>query len=128
MPYSITHEQFPKHIARPQAPPRFISQSWRKIDFSPRLRDKIWVGPGDEAHIRNEWVVSCTDYFLHKISLVYFVFVPSARLIIGGAPTRLLQRRVLRPMTLRPGGGCAMQESKPRSKPENGPAKKSRLL
>ena len=29
--------------------PDFISQPWRKTDFSPRLRDKIWVGPGDEA-------------------------------------------------------------------------------
>ena len=124
MPYSITHEQFP-HIVRPQAPPRFISQSWRKIDFSPRLRDKIWVGPGDEVHIRNEWVVSCTDYFSHKISLVYFVFVPSARLIIGGAPTRLLHAKTSRTA---PNEGQVVDALCRSAKPENGPAKKSRLL
>jgi len=33
----------------PRPHPDFISQPWRKTDFSPRLRDKIWVGPGDEA-------------------------------------------------------------------------------
>ena len=30
----------------------FISQPWRKIDFSPWLRDKIWEWPGDEASIQ----------------------------------------------------------------------------
>ena len=42
----------------PRPHPDFITQPWKKFgrrpgsktpDFSPWLRDKIWVGPGDEA-------------------------------------------------------------------------------
>ena len=34
------------HSLVPRPLPDFISQPWRKIDFSPRLRDKIWEWPG----------------------------------------------------------------------------------
>ena len=33
----------------PRPLPDYISQPWRKIDFSPWLRDIIWEWPGDEA-------------------------------------------------------------------------------
>ena len=48
-----------KVLPRPQAPPRFY------LDFSPRLRDKIWVGPGDEARQSGESLVTDESSPLH---------------------------------------------------------------
>ena len=45
--YSVTI--CPSLVPRPH--PDFISQPWRRTDFSPWLWDKIWVGPGDEANL-----------------------------------------------------------------------------
>ena len=42
-----TSHQFTSLLPRPL--PDFISQPWRKTDFSLQLRDKIWEWPGNEA-------------------------------------------------------------------------------
>ena len=57
----------------------FISQPWRKIDFSPRLRDKIWVGPGDEASV---WSVKHAIVFSvaqHPITVYFVVFIATTK-------------------------------------------------
>ena len=46
--YTYTDKREPLSLV-PRPRPDFISQPWRKINFSPRLRDKIWEWPGDEA-------------------------------------------------------------------------------
>ena len=57
----LTKTGFTSHSLVPRPHPDFISQP-----FSPRLRDKIWVGPGDEA----------TSHTLHILqSGAFFVFL-----------------------------------------------------
>ena len=64
-------------LARPL--PGFISQSWRKNprplpDFSPRLQEKIWEWPGDEA--------SC-DQYMRLISWIVFTVIVTTHVFSG---------------------------------------------
>ena len=58
----------------PRPLPDFISQPWRKVDFSPQLRDKIWEWPGDEAMQRVHVCISApakVSYIFNKIQDVF---------------------------------------------------------
>ena len=41
----------------PRPLPDFISQLWRKLSFSPWLKDKIWEWPGKEVKVTSEWLL-----------------------------------------------------------------------
>jgi len=50
------------HVASSPGPSQILSRSRGERDFSPRLRDKIWEGPGDEAniHVQSSFSVRST--------------------------------------------------------------------
>ena len=66
-----------------------ISSPWCSFDhrpspnFSPRLRDKIWEGPGDEATIMSQWVVRICWVQAVKTASLQVTTVNRTRLWLG---------------------------------------------